>query len=336
MLKKQDQIELTTKVVHPPSILGEGVSCYSMGHDMVMWVDILGNKIYRMNENTSDTGKIMQLNKFLEEYDYPSLIIPIQSYSHLFLIAFKNTIVKWNIDSNCIEDTYASIDLANVRFNDGKCDPRGRLWIGTTHLLNQPNQAMLYCLKSSEESSKFLLRPVLKNISISNGLAWSLNGEFMYYIDTPTQAIHVYQYDINTGNIFDHTSYNYQLNDDIKDIKDIKDKDIKDIKDINPFIIFDLSQEMGVPDGMNIDSEGMLWVAMWDGSQILRIDPKLMQVINRIPLKVSRPTNVAVSCYHPGRLYVTSAWVSGESESGQLLVIETGGEFMGRSFSFVE
>ncbi|MEX0598966.1 MAG: SMP-30/gluconolactonase/LRE family protein [Candidatus Paceibacterota bacterium] len=321
--------ELTTKVVHPPSILGEGVSCYNIGHDMVMWVDILGNKIYQMNENTSDTtGKILQLNKFLEGYDYPSLIIPIQSHPNLFLTAFKNTIVKWNIDTNCIEDTYATLDQPNLRFNDGKCDPRGRLWIGTTHLLDEPNQAMLYCL----ESSKFLLRPVLKNISISNGIAWSLNGEFMYYIDTPKQAIYVYQYDINTGNIYDHTSYNYQLNDNINNIKDIQD--IQDIQDINPFIIFDLTHEMGVPDGMNIDSEGMLWVAMWDGSQILRIDPKLMQVIDRITLKVSRPTYVAISYYHPGRLYVTSARVDGETESGQLLIIETGGEFTGRSFLF--
>ena len=79
--------------------------------------------------------------------------------------------------------------------------------------------------------------------SISNGIVWSLDAKKMYYIDTPERLIRVFIYQPEKGIIID-TSH-----------------------------IIDLSNEEGVPDGMTIDSKGNLWVAMWDGSQILEINP---------------------------------------------------------------
>lgn len=302
--------DLFVKVISTPAILGEGVACFNQRKtDILMWVDILGNKIYRMDNLSTN---VIQLNKFVEphlyeylnKYNYPSIIIPLEKSNDICIIASNTSIIQWNFLTHQIQ-ILAQIYDHQVRFNDGKCDPLGRLWIGTTHLQDQPGQSELYRLE--REGCSYSLIPVLKNISISNGLAWSLHGDFMYFIDTPTRAIAVYQYNLSSGTIIGDA----------------------------PEYLIDLSNEVGVPDGMNIDSDGMLWVAMWDGSQIIRVDPKLKIVVDRIKVGVSRPTNVVISSNVPGRMYVSSAFVNEEPNSGQLICIDTHWRFLGNSFRFL-
>jgi sugar lactone lactonase YvrE len=297
-------MNIRTVTSKTPSLLGEGVFCkLANKYDLVMWVDILGHKIYHHNLYNHDLSEYLVDKCYFD--GHPSVIVPIKSSSD-YLVAFQNAIVQWNIEKNAIKQIYAGFDNHDLRFNDGKCDPLGRLWVGTTHLEDQPETASLY--RMDRDGSKFVLTPVIKGVSISNGITWSLDSQFMYYIDTPTRVISVYQYDIKTGDIGD-----------------------------SPFCMIDLSQEVGVPDGMNIDNRGFLWVALWDGSQVICIDPRVMEVVDRIKLPVSRPTNVTISHQSPGRLYVTSAYVEGESQSGHLLIVDTGGAFLnGGSYEFAE
>jgi sugar lactone lactonase YvrE len=115
------------------------------------------------------------------------------------------------------------------------------------------------------------------DISISNGLAWSLDHKVLYYIDTPTLKVVAYDYDNEDGVIS------------------------------NKRAVITIPKEEGFPDGMTIDSEGMLWIAHWGGWQITRWDPNTGKKLFSFKLPVSNVT----SCTFGGKtmkdIYITSA-----------------------------
>ena len=87
-------------------------------------------------------------------------------------------------------------DRPQNRFNDGKCDPAGRFWAGTLSLTTVPGAASLYCLEPDGG-----MRTMLRGLTNSNGIAWSLDRAAMYHIDTPTRRVTAYDYDMATGQI---------------------------------------------------------------------------------------------------------------------------------------
>ena len=125
------------------------------------------------------------------------------------------------------------------RFNDGKCDPAGRFWAGTMNLNARRGDGRLFCL---DENLK--VRSVLQNLSIPNGLAWSKDAQTMFFIDSARQIIWAFDYNQETGMIR------------------------------NRRVIVRIPKREGVPDGMTMDNEGMLWVALWGGGKIARWNPK--------------------------------------------------------------
>ena len=246
---------------------------YDHVKEQLLWVDILDHNIYRYDVKTKHLEKISSPVK------YPSVIIPclnsdkylIAAWNEIFLFDFKDTKIK----------TIATINNINNRFNDGKCDINGNLYIGTTNLKDIPNQAHLYKLFQNK------LDRIKSNISISNGIGWSPDGKIMYYIDTPQKSIEVIELN-QTSFISGKTSF------------------------------IDLSLYDGVPDGLTVDTKGHIWVAMWDGKQILEVDPSI-GVINQIKLPVSRPTTCVFG--NPNQLFVSTAYVKGEFLSGNILTI---------------
>jgi sugar lactone lactonase YvrE len=158
-----------------------------------------------------------------------------------------------------------------LRFNDGKCDPAGRFWAGTMAYDQAPGAGALYRLEPDGQAAM-----VLAGVTVSNGLAWSLDGRTMYYIDTPTQRIDAFSYVASTGEIGDR----------------------------HPEI--HIAAEAGAPDGMTIDADGGLWVALWGGAAVHRyLDGRLERVIK---LPVSQPTSCCFGGERLDELYVTSAW----------------------------
>jgi sugar lactone lactonase YvrE len=157
-----------------------------------------------------------------------------------------------------------------LRFNDGKCDPAGRFWAGTMAYDQAEGAGALYRLDPDG-----LARMVIDEVTISNGLAWSLDGRTMYYIDTPTQRVDAFPCDPVTGAVGDRRSEIH------------------------------IPPEAGAPDGMTIDAEGGLWIALWGGSAVHRyLDGRLEQVIE---LPVSQPTSCCFGGESMDELYVTSA-----------------------------
>jgi sugar lactone lactonase YvrE len=183
----------------------------------------------------------------------------------------------------------AESHLPGNRFNDGKCDPAGRFWAGSLCLDEDNGQGKgnLYCLYP--DHSVQLKAP---GVWISNGLAWTQDARTMFYIDSPMKTVTAYDYDKATGDI------------------------------ANPRVVISVpAHEMGFPDGMTIDEEGMLWIAHWDGSRICRWNPQTGAVLAEIKLPVSRPTSCVFGGEDLGTLYITSARtrLSQEKLAGQPL-----------------
>ncbi|WP_183873101.1 SMP-30/gluconolactonase/LRE family protein [Pedobacter sp. AK017] len=184
------------------------------------------------------------------------------------------------------------------RFNEGKCDPEGRFWVGTMSLTDEEKKGSVYAL-----DEKLKIDKKITEVSISNGLAWSGDKKTLYYIDTPTFEIVSYDYDSSTGTI------------------------------TNRKVVIKVSEKDGYPDGMTIDNEGMLWVAHWDGWQITRWDPINGEKLLSIPMPVARVTSCTFGGKNLNDLYVTSAR-TGLSTSDLKKQPEAGAIFVIRNSSF--
>lgn len=163
-------------------------------------------------------------------------------------------------------------DLPRNRFNDGKCDPLGRFWAGSISYDRTPGAANLYCLEASGEVTRRL-----NGVSTSNGLAWSEDCTTFYYIDTPTRRVDRFDYEPESGTISNRTT------------------------------IIRVPEAIGKPDGMTIDREGMLWVALWGGGAVTRWNPRTGEMIGRIPLPAERITSCCFGGPDYDQLYITSA-----------------------------
>jgi sugar lactone lactonase YvrE len=162
--------------------------------------------------------------------------------------------------------------LPGNRFNDGKCDPAGRFWAGTMSLSGEQGAGGLYMLDRNLTVTK-----KISGVSISNGLAWSPDASEFYYIDTPEFSVVSYAFDPESGAISDRR------------------------------VAIEIPVEDGYPDGMTIDSEGMLWIAHWDGWQVTRWDPATGRKLGSINLPVARITSCCFGGAALDELYITSA-----------------------------
>ncbi len=160
-----------------------------------------------------------------------------------------------------------------IRFNDAGVDPAGRVWAGSMHTTEAEPLGELYRLDPGPR-----LNPVVKNVTVSNGLGWSPDGSRMYYADSPLRRVDVFDYDPATGEAFARRTF------------------------------ADLSDAEGVPDGLTVDADGCVWVAMWGGSALRRFTPD-GQPDAVLPVPVSQPTSCAFGGPDLADLYITSARV---------------------------
>lgn len=163
-------------------------------------------------------------------------------------------------------------EITNNRCNDAKCDTKGRLWLGTMDMNFKPGASTLYCIDKN-----LIIEKKLSNLTISNGMAWTADNTRMYFIDSPTQAIQSYIFDANSGAI---------------------------LFEKNAVLI---PEEIGTPDGMCIDSEGMLWVAHWGGFGVYRWNPADGTLIEKIEIPVPHVTSCAFAGENLDHLIITTA-----------------------------
>jgi sugar lactone lactonase YvrE len=160
---------------------------------------------------------------------------------------------------------------AGVRFNDAAVDPAGRVWVGSMHVDESEPLGELYRLDAGG-----VLTTVVKGVTVSNGMGWSPDATRMYYVDSPMRRIDVFDYDPAAGEAFQRR------------------------------VFADLSAFDGVPDGLTVDADGCVWVAMWGGGVLRRFTPD-GEPDAVLPMPVSQPTSCAFGGPGMSDLYVTSA-----------------------------
>lgn len=159
----------------------------------------------------------------------------------------------------------------DLRMNDGNCDSRGRFWAGSLSLSKRQHAASLYRLNPDGTVAQ-----VLANVTTSNGIDWSPDDTLMYYIDTGKGMIDVFNFDSDSG----------------------------DLMNRRPFAV--IAREDGRPDGLTVDADGGVWVALWQGGAIRRYRRNgLLDLV--IPMPVSCPTSCAFGGSDLCDLYITTA-----------------------------
>ncbi len=179
----------------------------------------------------------------------------------------------WSVADDGTCEPLALVDHGpELRFNDGKCDPAGRFWAGTMGLGFEPGVGALYRLDADHSVHR-----MLSDVTISNGLDWSHDGRTMYYIDTPTLRIDTFEFDVERGEIADRR------------------------------LFATIEAGAGTPDGLTVDADGFIWVALWDGWRVRRYDPD-GAIEREIRLPCSEVSCPGFGGDDLGDLYLTTAW----------------------------
>ncbi len=239
--------------------LGEGPA-WDARTQTLYWVDVLEKRIY--------AGSRL----FLQLDDFVSCLAPRKDGG--FVIAQRFGFWTLEPDTNKLF-TLASPrgEPSNNRFNDGKCDPRGRFVAGTMDHNEQETTGSLYSL-----SPEGRIKKLLKDVRISNGLGWSPDCKTMYFIDTPTREVKAFEYDIETGQI------------------------------ANARVLIHFEETFGWPDGMTTDTDGNLWIAMWGGARVTQWSPRGV-LMEQFGIPALNPTSCVFGGSNMNELFITTARV---------------------------
>ncbi len=224
------------------------------------WIDVLERKVY------AGRKPILQLDH------YVGCLAPRRNGG--LVIAQRSGI--WTLDADMKKLRKLAKprgEFAHNRFNDGKCDPRGRFLAGTMDHHEKEATGCLYSVTADGSISR-----LLKGLRIANGMAWSPDGKTMYFTDTPTREVMAFDYDPGTGEIS-----NYR-------------------------VIIHFEKSFGHPDGMTTDMDGNLWIAMWGGARVSQWSPD-----GTLLAQFGVPASNVTSCVFGGpalnELFITTALV---------------------------
>ena len=293
---------MRVEIIHAvEATLGEGPA-WDAKTQTLYWVDILGKRIHYHHKDEDGFIQLDEMPGCLATCKDGKLILAL---SGAVLSVSKNgaaeepdkernRFAKLKPASGKPTTLATVTEPANNRFNDGKCDPAGRFLAGTMNMDEKSPTGALYSFDGQTVTR------LLKDIRISNGLAWSPDYKTFYYIDTPTRQVKAFDYDLPTGQI------------------------------ANPRVAITVPESLGWPDGMTTDTDGHLWIAMWGGAQVTRWNPQYGKLLEQIPLPAKNVTSCAFGGDNLNDLYITSARVGlGKADltayrhSGGLMRVQT-------------
>jgi sugar lactone lactonase YvrE len=248
--------------------LGEG-PVWDERSGRVVWVDIEGRAFHETDPGTGAT-KSHAMPRAI------SLAMPRASGG--FIATLEDGF--WEVDDDSTTRRIVAVDddAGRLRFNDGACDPQGRLWAGTMAWDAAAGAGSLYRLDPD-----LRLTRMLTGVTISNGLAWSPDGATMYYVDTPTLRVDAFDFDGATGTITRR----------------------------RPAVTIPVGE--GRPDGICVDTEGAIWVALWPGWAVRRYLPDgTLDAVMRLP--VARVSSCVFGGPSLDTMFITTAWNGADEE----------------------
>jgi len=264
-------------LVDQKALTGEGPS-WDAQRQVLYWVDIPRATIYVYNPATQQNQGI-DLSK-----DFSSIGAVVGCRSGGLLFTPERKIAYFDFD----QPTYQILaeveeDLPGNRFNDGKCDPYGRFLTGT--MQNAPDGTATGSLYIMERDTK--VRKLLDGLVISNGLGWSPDYRTFYLADSYSKDVWAFDYDLENGNLSRKRT------------------------------AFTLQEGSGVADGLTTDTDGMVWLALWDGACVQRWDPRSGELLATYPFPAKRTSCPVFGGANMKDLYITSAAVGLQDADGQ-------------------
>ena len=234
---------------------------------VLWWVDIKAGRVHRFDPAAgSDT---------FVEVGLPVGCVTLAEDGGLAVVS-SEALLRFDPESGGME-TVATFDPGPVasRCNDGKCDPLGRFWVGRLALDRVRGAGTLSRLDRSGFAT------VLGDLTIPNGLDWSVDGRRMYFVESIERTIWAFDYDLATATLGDR----------------------------RPFARLPVAglPESAVPDGLAVDADDCVWVAAWGGGCVLRLAPD-GKPISRIDVPVARVSSCSFGGDDLTELFITTSW----------------------------
>lgn len=262
------------RVLRARARLGEGPA---WDDGVLWWVDVWDYRVHRWDPRTGE-------DRAFDVGEAAAFAVPS---SRGAVVGLRHRVVRLDARTGRMETL---VDVPGLdpreRINDGKCDPRGRLWFGT--YARDEGKASVWCLDGAR------LRRMGGDLTIANGFAWSPDERTLYLSDSPAKKIYAYPFDADSGTVGERR------------------------------VFADRSDGESFPDGAATDAEGCLWSAHWEGACVVRFAPDGREV-GRIGFPVPLTTSCAFGGEDGRELYVTTAQVGlgderieGAWESGDL------------------
>ncbi|MDQ0257106.1 sugar lactone lactonase YvrE [Evansella vedderi] len=242
--------------------------------------------------------RIISVNLITEEektFEFPEPVTSMVKYSKdELIITMKDGLYLFHTKDETLEAFVKPEGLnEKLLLNDAKCDPEGRLWVGSVnddfklykeHIISEfiGGNATLYKVDTNLD-----VQPMKDKVTVSNGMDWDRERNFYYYVDSATEGISRFDYDPKTGKLS------------------------------NEEVVYKFNELDGFPDGMTIDQEGMLWVALFKSGQVAKKNPSngIIAKINPFEKKwvdsITVPTTHVTSCAFGGEdlstLFISTA-----------------------------
>jgi sugar lactone lactonase YvrE len=249
-------------VLEAHASVGEGPTWDERTNTLV-WVDIMGHAVHVYDPATGrdrviDVGQPVGAASLREG---GGLVLAMRDGLALLDADLANPRMVSDIEA----------DVRTNRFNDGKCDAAGRFWAGTMAFEVTPGAGALYRMDADYRVARMLSR-----VSLSNGLDWTADDRQMYYIDSPTQGLDAFDFDLERGELGTRRR------------------------------VISIPADEGLPDGMAVDAEGGIWVALHGSGSVRRYLPD-----GRLERVIQLPNARLVTCCafggpDLGDLYITS------------------------------
>ncbi|XP_050678606.1 regucalcin isoform X2 [Leptidea sinapis] len=270
-------MSVKVKAVTEPVWLGEGPH-WSHHHQALFFVSIFDRTIHKYEPTTGRHTR----SKLA---DMPGFVIPVEGKPDEFVVGIKRRVVlvRWDGEDGTAEElkTLSELDKHSPdnRINDAKCDPRGRLFVGTMGHEYEPGKfhlkkGSLYRVEGDGRTTR-----LVDNVDISNGLCWDLARKAFYFADSFEYTVRRYDYDVETG-------------------------DISNCRTVFRYADHGLQ---GIVDGMTIDTDGNLWIANFDNTQVIKVDPNAGKLLQKVPTPALQTTSATFGGPNFDILYVTSA-----------------------------
>lgn len=249
-----------------PMQLGE-CPIWHAAEQALYWIDIQGQAVHRCHP-TSRSHRVWPLPS------EPGCIAFTNAGA--LLVAMRHGISLLDLDSGTLTPYVAApYDTSLSRFNDGRCDAKGRLWVGSLYDPRDRPAGTLYCLEQGR------LNDYAIPVTVSNGVAFSPDDQIFYHTDTTAHRISAHDFNIETGTLSNGRTFHQ------------------------------FHQERGLgyggrPDGAAMDSEGAYWVAMYEGGRVVRLSPQ-GEILREIAVPARCPTMVAFGGPDLRTLFITTA-----------------------------